>query len=244
MRSYASVEAASISRRELEVPRCNLTIWLNGSNVCANEYNVDERGRWRTQLEKEHYREEADDRGEAPKRLHGLIAGSGERLDQSDSRNRAAQRPQHRGAPHLISHRQARELHFYEVEIVLQRKGRRVSDRLGATIAFLRSASARIKHLVNSTSRRCPQTCGPRPRVQCHIHPVPTPSVSIMAAPPHTAAHAISVSTAANTGRMRRRAVPRRVCPIFAEALEAPPSRRSSLVGITAGRAMIISASV
>jgi hypothetical protein len=31
MRSYASVEAASISRRELEVPRCNLTIWLNGS---------------------------------------------------------------------------------------------------------------------------------------------------------------------------------------------------------------------
>ena len=55
--------------------------------------------------EKEHHREERDDHREAPKGLHGLIAGSGERLDQSDCRDSAAEHAEHRRAPHLISGR-------------------------------------------------------------------------------------------------------------------------------------------
>jgi hypothetical protein len=34
--------------------------------------------------------------------MHSLIAGSGERLDQSNSRNRTTEHPEHRGAPDLI----------------------------------------------------------------------------------------------------------------------------------------------
>ena len=34
--------------------------------------------------EKEHHREEADDRREAPKGVHGLVAGSGERFNQGN----------------------------------------------------------------------------------------------------------------------------------------------------------------
>src|SRR6267143_6608191 len=47
---------------------------------------------------KEHHREEADDRREAPKGLHGLTAGSGEGLDQRHGSDRAAEHPEHRGA--------------------------------------------------------------------------------------------------------------------------------------------------
>jgi len=49
----------------------------------------------------------------------GLIAGSGERLDQSDRCDRTAEHPEHRGAPDLIPRRHPRKLHLYEVEIVL-----------------------------------------------------------------------------------------------------------------------------
>ena len=59
--------------------------------------------------EKEHHREEADDRREAPKGLHGLAAGSGERLDQSDSCDGTADHPQHRRAPDLVPGRQLTE---------------------------------------------------------------------------------------------------------------------------------------
>src|SRR6266478_1025988 len=68
--------------------------------------------------EKEHHREEADDRREAPKGMHGLIAGPGERLDQGNRCDRTAERPEHRGAPDLFPRRQPRKLHLYEVEIV------------------------------------------------------------------------------------------------------------------------------
>jgi len=40
-------------------------------------------------------------------------------IDQSDSRNRTTEHPQHRGAPDLIPRRQVRELHLYEIEAVL-----------------------------------------------------------------------------------------------------------------------------
>jgi hypothetical protein len=59
--------------------------------------------------EDEHDREQRDDRREAPKRLHGLIAGSRERLDQSDSRNRTTEHAQHRSPPNLIPRRQLTE---------------------------------------------------------------------------------------------------------------------------------------
>ena len=39
----------------------------------------------------------------------GLIAGSGERLDQSDSRNRATEHAQHRSPPDLVPRRQLTE---------------------------------------------------------------------------------------------------------------------------------------
>jgi hypothetical protein len=51
--------------------------------------------------------------------VHGLIAGSGKRLDQSDGSDRPAEHPQHRSAPNLIPRWQPRELHLDEVEIVL-----------------------------------------------------------------------------------------------------------------------------
>ena len=60
--------------------------------------------------ENEHHREERDDHREAPKGLHGLIAGSRKRLDQGDSSDRTAEHTQHRGAPDLIPRRQLREL--------------------------------------------------------------------------------------------------------------------------------------
>jgi hypothetical protein len=69
--------------------------------------------------EKEHHREEGDDHRKAPKGLHGLAAGSGERLDQSNSCDGTADHPQHRRAPDLIPRRQMRELHLDEVDIVL-----------------------------------------------------------------------------------------------------------------------------
>jgi hypothetical protein len=52
--------------------------------------------------ENEHDRKERDDHREAPEGLHGLIAGSGERLDQSDCRDSAAEHAEHRRAPHLF----------------------------------------------------------------------------------------------------------------------------------------------
>jgi hypothetical protein len=69
--------------------------------------------------ENEHNRGERGDHGEVPKHLHGLAPGSGKRLDQSDSRNRPADHPEHRRAPDLIPRRQMRELHLDEVDIVL-----------------------------------------------------------------------------------------------------------------------------
>jgi hypothetical protein len=70
--------------------------------------------------EKEHHRKEADDRRQAPKGVHGLQAGSGERLNQRDGSDRTAEHAEHRGAPHLISRRQPRELYLDKVKIILQ----------------------------------------------------------------------------------------------------------------------------
>jgi hypothetical protein len=53
------------------------------------------------------------------KGVHGLIAGSGERFDQSDRGHCAAEHTQHRGAPNLVPCRQPRELHLDDVYIVL-----------------------------------------------------------------------------------------------------------------------------
>ena len=69
--------------------------------------------------EKEHHREEADDRREAPKGLHGLEAGSRKCLDQRYRSDRAADHAEHRGPPDLVPGRQLRELHLDEVKIVL-----------------------------------------------------------------------------------------------------------------------------
>jgi len=59
--------------------------------------------------EKEHHREERDDHREAPKGLHGLIAGSGERLNQGNRCDRTAEHPQHCGTPDLVPCRQLTE---------------------------------------------------------------------------------------------------------------------------------------
>ena len=48
-----------------------------------------------------------------------LQGRSRESLNPSDRGHRTAEHPQHRGAPDLIPRRQMRELHLYEVEIVL-----------------------------------------------------------------------------------------------------------------------------
>ena len=68
--------------------------------------------------ENEHHREERDDRREAPKHLHGLIAGSGERFDQCHGSNRASEHPQHRGAPNFILGRKLGELAPDQIEII------------------------------------------------------------------------------------------------------------------------------
>ena len=88
--------------------------WLVGSLARQNEHEYEQR---------DHHRE-------APKGLHGLIAGSGERLDHSYRGDRAAEHPEHRGAPDLIP----RWLHHRRVVrmILLHRA---VEQRPGAVAA-------------------------------------------------------------------------------------------------------------
>jgi hypothetical protein len=50
--------------------------------------------------------------------LHGSVASSSKRLDQSDRCNRPAKHTEHRRTPDFVARRQLRELAFDEIEIV------------------------------------------------------------------------------------------------------------------------------